>query len=183
MSADLAGFGVFIGTAAIVLWVGVGVATLVLGLALAAIAARQLRSATDLISREPGTTAIAGLLGLVLPPLLAVLAMVTLIGIPLGLGVLIVVWPMFAFGGYIVGALWIGLWLQRRRSTVEQAGRPYGALAIGLLITFVLGFVPLFTFVVSFFGMGAVLLATSRTLRGGASRLPAPRAQPAPVAS
>lgn len=182
MSADLVAFGVFMGTAAILLWVGIGVATLVLGLALAAIAARQLRSATDLISREPGTTAIAGLLGLVVPPLLAVLAIVTLIGIPLGFGLLIVIWPMFAFAGYIVGALWIGLWLQGRRgAAIEQLGRPYGAMVIGLLITFVLGFVPLFTFVVSFFGMGAVLLAW-RTLRGGASRLTAPRAQPAPVA-
>jgi hypothetical protein len=183
MSGDLVGFGVFMGTAAILLWVGIGVATLVLGLALAAIAARQLRSATDLISHEPGTTAIAGLLGLVVPPLLAVLAIVTLIGIPLGFGLLIIIWPMFAFAGYIVGALWIGLWLQGRRAApIEQPGRPYGAMVIGLLITFVLGFVPLFTFVVSFFGMGAVLLATWRTLRGGASRLTAPRAQPAPVA-
>lgn len=182
MSADLVGFGVFMGTAAIVLWVGIGVATLVLGLALAAIAARQLRSATDLISREPGTTAIAGLLGLVVPPLLAVLAIVTLIGIPLGVGLLIVVWPMLAFAGYIVGALWIGLWLQARRAPAEQSGRPYGAIVIGLLITFVLGFVPLFTFVVSFFGMGAVLLATWRTVRRAPSRLTASRAQPAPVA-
>jgi hypothetical protein len=184
MSADLVGFGVFMGTAAVVLWIGFGVATLVLGLALAAVAARQLRTATDLISREPGTTAISGLLGLVLPPLLAVLAIVTLIGIPLGFGLLIVVWPMAAFAGYIVGALWIGLWLQGRRApAVQQAARPYGAMVIGLLITFVLGFVPLFTFIVSFFGMGAVLLATWRTLRGGASRLAVPRPQPEPVAS
>ena len=53
------------------------------------------------------------------------------------------------------------------RGTPVEAERPYFAAVIGLLITFVLGFVPLFTAVISFFGLGAVVLAAWRTLRGG----------------
>jgi hypothetical protein len=100
------------------------------------------------------------------------------------MGILFVVWPILAFVGYVVGALWIGLWLQGRRGpTNDPAARPYGAMLLGLLITFVLGFVPLFTFVVSLFGMGAVLLATWRTLRAPPSPAFVSLSRPAPLAS
>lgn len=184
MSGDLATFGLFIGTAALVLWIGWGLATLMIGLLVVALAARQLRTATDLIRAETGRVAVSGLLGLVVPPLVAVLAMVTLVGIPAGIGLLVVGWPMLAFAGYLVGALWIGEWLQgRRRQSAPASGRPYGAMLMGLLVAFVLGFVPLLTFLISFFGIGAVLLAAWRTVRHGGVPTAMPVAQPSPVAA
>jgi hypothetical protein len=184
VSGDVAGFWLFLGTAAVLLWIGFGLATVVFALLLAAIAARQLRAATGLISREPGRSALAGLAALVLPPLIAVLAIVTLVGIPLGFGLLLVVWPMAAFVGYIVGALWIGEWVQgRRRQPDEQLPeRPYSAMLIGLLVAFVLGFVPMVTAVISLFGLGAVTLVMWRTLRGRRTPAPQLRREAAPLA-
>ena len=167
MAGDVVGFGAFIGAAMLVLWLGIGIATLLFGLLVAGLAARQVRTATALISREPGMTALVGLLSIVVLPILAVLAMVTLIGIPTGLGLMLVIWPALAFIGYVVAAIWLGEWLLSRRENASPADRPYGAAVLGLLIGFVIGFVPLATAILSIVGIGAVILASLRTLRGG----------------
>ena len=44
LTGEVAGFGAFIGAAALAIWVGVGIATLVVGLLMAGLAARQMRS-------------------------------------------------------------------------------------------------------------------------------------------
>lgn len=99
--------------------------------------------------------------------------MITIVGIPIGFSLLVCVWPTLAFIGYLVAAIWLGEWaLGRMRGTAIETERPYFAAVIGLLITFVLGFVPLFTAVISFFGLGAVVLAAWRTLRGGGAPQP-----------
>jgi hypothetical protein len=181
ITGDLAAFGIFIGLAALALWIGFGIATLLLGLLVAGLAARQTRTATALISHEPGKTALVGLLALVIPPILAVLAMATIIGIPAGFGLLVVVWPAVAFIGYIVAAIWLGEWLLGRRDGAVRAERPYGAATIGLLVAFVIGLVPLVTAILSILGLGAVVLAAWRTLRGGGAVEPVMRQTPVPA--
>jgi hypothetical protein len=166
LAGDVAVFGAFIGLAALAIWIGVGIATLVVGLLLAGLAGRQTRSATSLIRQEPGKTFLVGLLAVIVPPVLAVLAMATIVGIPAGLGLLIVVWPLVAFIGYIVAAIWLGQWLLGRREGATPADRPYAAAAVGLAVAFVLGLIPLVTAVLSILGLGAVVLASWRTLRG-----------------
>ena len=115
LTGNVALFGAFIGFAALAIWIGVGIATLVVGLLMAGLAARQTRSATSLIRREPGKTFLVGLLAVIVPPVLAVLVMITIVGIPAGLALLILVWPLLAFIGYIVAAIWLGEWLLGRR--------------------------------------------------------------------
>lgn len=182
MAGDVAAWGMFLAAAAAVLWIGFGVATLLFGLLLAGLAARQVRSATALISREPVATGLIGLLSVIVVPIIAVLAMVTVIGIPTGVGILVVVWPAVAFIGYVVAAIWLGEWLLNRRAGSVPAERPYAAAVLGLVITFVLGFVPLATAIVSIFGFGAVVLAAWRTLRRGGTPFAAVVPQPAPAA-
>ncbi|HJP71572.1 MAG TPA: hypothetical protein VJ975_07615 [Candidatus Limnocylindria bacterium] len=172
IASDVAGFALFMGFAALAIWIGVGIATILGGLLMAGLAARQTRSATSLISREPGTTFLVGLLAIVVTPIVAGIAMVTIIGIPAGFGLLLFVWPTAAFIGYIVAAIWLGEWLLGRRDGALPAKRPYAAATIGLLVAFVIGLVPVFTAVLSLFGLGAVVLAAWRTLRGSpATRL------------
>lgn len=101
-----------------------------------------------------------------MPPILAILAMVTIVGIPAGLGLLIVVWPLVAFVGYVVAAIWLGEWLLGRRDGSVAAERPYAAATVGLLVAFVIGLVPFVSAVLSILGLGAVVLAAWRTLRG-----------------
>ena len=175
LTGEVAGFGMFIGAAALAIWIGVGISTLIVGLLLAGLAARQTRSATALIRSEPGKTFLVGLLAVIVPPILAVLAMATIVGIPAGLGLLIVVWPLVAFIGYVVAAIWLGEWLLGRREGAIPAERPYAAATVGLLVAFVIGLVPFVSAVLSIFGLGAVVLAAWRTLR----RTPA-TAQPVP---
>jgi len=171
LAGDVAAFGIFIGAAAIVLWIGFGVATLLVGLLVAGLAARQVRTATTLIRRETGLTVVTGLLAIVLPPILAAMLIVTVVGIPAGIGLLVVLWPALAFIGYIVAAIWLGEWLLGRRNPeATPAERPYGAAVIGLLVAFLIGLVPLVSAALSILGLGAVVLAGWRTLRGSPER-------------
>jgi hypothetical protein len=136
LDAELIGFGWIVGSALLLIWIGIGLATIVSGLLLAGLAARQVHAAGQLISRQPGRTAIAGFLALIIPPVLAMLAMVTIVGIPIGVSLLLLVWPTLVFIGYLVAAIWLGEWmLGRMRGGPVEAERPYFAAVIGLLIT------------------------------------------------
>jgi hypothetical protein len=168
LAGDAAAFGLFIGATWILLWIGAALATILLGLLVAGLAARQLRLATGVISREPAKTFLVGLLAMIVPPVLAVLAFLTLVGIPAGIALLLFVWPAAAFAGYMVAAIWIGDWLLGRLNpTAAAAPRPYLAVVLGLIVAFVIGFIPFVTAVISVFGLGSVVLVAWRTLRGG----------------
>ena len=154
---------------------GFALATIVAGLALAGLGSRQVRSAESLIRNEPAMTIVFGLAGLVVVPIVAVLAMITVIGAPLGLAILFMVWPAAAFGGYLVAGIWIGEWLLYRHST-SRPDRPYLAATVGLVVLQIAGFVPFVVPIASLVGFGAVLLLAWRTLRE-----PGPRAIPTPT--
>lgn len=182
LSGELVAIGVVLAPALILLAIGFALAAIVAGLALAGVAARQVRSAEALISREPGPTLVAGLVGLVIPPLIAVVAMVTVIGAPLGLGILFGLWPLMAFLGYLVAGIWIGDWILHRVSPNVVRERPYLASVVGILILQVLGIVPPAAAIASLFGFGAVILLAWRSFRGaqpGATEVP--RQSPVPM--
>jgi hypothetical protein len=182
----LVGFGVVLAPALLLLWVGFGLAMIAAGLLLAGLAARQVRQAEAIISHEPVMAFATGIVGLIAFPLVAVLLIVTLVGAPLGLAVLLQVWPLVAFVGYLIAGIWIGEWVLRRTSPEQIRERPYLAAVIGLLILGFLGIIPVLAIVTalaSLFGFGAVLLLAFRTIRSGhqsqptvAGHLPAPMA-------
>ena len=62
-----------------------------------------------------------------------------------------------------------------------RAERPYAAATVGLLVAFVIGLVPLVTAILSIFGLGAVVLAAWRTLRGGGAVQPLVQQAPVPA--
>src|SRR5512132_2791371 len=100
----LSGFAVLLAV-----WLAVSVSSLLLGLVLLAFAPRA-ADAADLVGRDaPGPSIGWGALLVFGLPLLAVLALVTLIGIPLGVGLLLALVPIYAVG-YVTGA-----WLLGRR--------------------------------------------------------------------
>ena len=182
LATDAATFGLFIGAAAILFWLGFAIVSLLAGLVIAALAARQVRQATVLISREPVRTFLAGLLTAILVPLVAVLAFVTVIGIPAALALLLIVLPAAAFVGYMVAAIWIGEWvLARLNPSAAPSERPYAAVVLGLVVAFILGFIPLVTTIISLFGLGAVVLAAWQTFRGRSVAAGAPFGQQQPT--
>jgi hypothetical protein len=187
MQASLLGPGAVLAPALILLWIGFGVAMIVAGLLLAGVAGRQVRAAEALISDEPVLTLVAGVLGMVVIPLAAFLLIVTVIGAPLGAGILIALWPLVAFVGYLVAGIWIGDWVLHRMQPAVIRERPFLAAASGVLILQALGLVPVLGIVAMFaslFGFGAVVLLAWRTLRSGtAPQTTVVGAAPAPMAS
>jgi hypothetical protein len=183
LTDNLANWALILGAAVLLLWIGFALATLVAGLALAAFAARQLRTAEAVISSEPLKAFVTGLAMVVVPPLVVVLLAATFVGLPLALGLLLFIWPALAFIGYLVAAIWIGERLLRALGRRAETERPYLAAVVGLIVAGVLGIVPLFTAIISIFGLGAVTVAGWRTLtHGGTTARPSFQPQPAPAA-
>lgn len=101
---------------------------------------RQIRS-------RPAGTLLLGFALIVCLPVAAVLAMVTVIGIPLGLG-LMFMWPIIVMLGYLVGVLFLGdalaaLFARYRGSSPKRGVRMLG-LAIALAAAMILALVPIF---------------------------------------
>lgn len=167
LEADVVTLGWVLAPAFILFMLGLALATIAAGLALAALATRQVRDMERLISEEPGPVLLAGFLGLFLIPLVAVLAIVTIVGAPIGIALLMVVWPAAAYIGYLVAGIWIGDWLLGRFRGSDPAGRPYAAAVVGLIVLMVIGFIPLVGAVASLFGFGAVILHGWRAFRAG----------------
>jgi len=182
MFEEMAGFALLLSAAALLLWVGTLLALLVAGLALAAFAARQVRTAEGIISGEPVKVFLVGLAMIIVPPIIAIGLAVTVLGLPLGLGLLLFVWPALAFLGYLVAAIWIGEWILRATGRTTVAERPYLGAIVGLIVAGIAGIVPIVTGIISIFGLGAVAVACWRTLTASRTPRPTLQASPAPVA-
>jgi hypothetical protein len=165
LAPDIVGIGFVLGPALFLLYVGFALAAIAAALLLAGLAARQVRSAENLIRREPLLTAGVGLLGLFLPIVLLVVLTATVIGAPLAFGIAFGLWPLAAFVGYLVAGIAIGDWIVGRLSPGVTRERPYLAAVVGLLVLELVGIVPLVSGIATLFGYGAVLLLAWRTLR------------------
>lgn len=135
------------------------------GLALAGLASRQVRQAEELISHEPLRTIAASFAGLVGIALLGALAIVTVVGVPLGFGILLLFLPAALVAGYLVAGIWIGDQVLSRLSPGVERDRPYGAAIVGLFTLGVISIVPVLGGLISLVGFGAVMLMMWRTLR------------------
>jgi hypothetical protein len=169
LDADLAAFfaalGVLLIPAFILLFLGMGLAMIAAALLVAAFAARQVRATGSLIRREPGPVLIAGVIGSVALPLLAILLIATVVGAPIGFTILFVLLPAMAFLAWIVAAIWIGDWLVARMRGAVEPDRPYLAAVIGVIVLATAGVLPFVTAIATLFGFGALLLAAWRMLR------------------
>jgi hypothetical protein len=158
-----------IGPALFIAYMGFVIAAMAAAVALAALASRQVRAAEALISEQPVMTFLAGFGGLFAIIFAAVLAMVTIVGIPLGLGILIGFLPVVAFVGYLVTGIWIGEAIVGRASSGVVRERPYLAAAVGTAALGVIGLIPFAGSLVSLVGVGAVLMLMGRAVRRPAS--------------
>jgi uncharacterized RDD family membrane protein YckC len=160
--------------------------TLALGLlAFYACLALMFRSSVDhcvqTLESQPGHTALAALIGILLTPVLLVLLCVTVIGIAAVPFVVAALFCMSLFGKAVVLA-WLGGRITGRRP--GPAGHPAVAVLVGGAVALVLYVVPVVGFLayklLGFFGFGAVLytlVLRQRARRGIAS--PPPPSNPA----
>jgi hypothetical protein len=162
---DIAGASIFVGPALFLLYIGFAISGIAAGLALAGLAGRQVRQAEALISGEPIMAVVAAFAGLIGIIVAGTIALVTIVGIPLGLGILVLVLPMLFLVGYLVAGIWVGDLILSRMSPNVPRERPYLAAVIGLLALGVLSIIPLVGGIISFVGFGAVVLLMWRVIR------------------
>lgn len=145
------------------IWIGFALAMLFSSLLVVAFGTSQVRRAAFHIGNDVLKTIVAGFLMMIVPWIVFILLAITVVGIPLAIG-LMFVWWFLAFLGYVTVGLWIGERILRR---ARMAARPYGAAFLGVLILMLLSWIPLVTPLATLFGLGAVTLAGWRVLRGG----------------
>lgn len=154
----------------VLFWIGSTIVILLAGLLFAAIGSRQLTGAGGLITERPGHVALAALIVGIGLPFAAVMAIITLVGIPVGIAMLIFLLPAVLFVGYLVAGTKLGSLILSRREAAETPEHPYLATVLGLLILQVVTFVPVFGFMFAwlagFMGTGAVAYYAYRAWRG-----------------
>ena len=150
-------------------WVGTTLAVVVVGLAFAAVGGRQLLASARALTGSAGTTVLAALALWIGGPIVGVLAFVTVVGIPLGLGILLFVLPALWLLGYVVAGTRLG------GAITGMAGRtpaehPYAAAALGLVLLQLVLLIPgigwLVVGLAGLWGSGALLLLAWRAARG-----------------
>jgi cytoskeletal protein CcmA (bactofilin family) len=162
----LSGFAVLLAV-----WLAVSVSSLLLGLVLLAFAPRA-ADAAEVVGRDaPGPSIGWGVLLVFGLPILAVLALVTVIGIPLGAGLLLALVPIYGVG-YVSGA-----WLLGRRILRPTTGR-FVAFLVGWGILRLVALIPvaggLGWLAATVFGLGALIVAAWRARRASPSAPAAP---------
>lgn len=139
-------------------WIAVSVSAFVLGLLLLLLAPRAADGVRRAAGARPVATILFGILAFVLLPVLGVLALVTIVGIPLGAGLLLLVPPLYSIA-YVTSA-----WLLGRR-ILGKAARILAFLA-GLVILRLLALIPVVGGIVwllaTVFGLGALFVALFR---------------------
>jgi hypothetical protein len=150
-------------------WIAMTLAVVVAGLVFAAVGGRQLTEATRTMTGDAVNTILGIVFVWVALPLIAVVAMVTLVGLPFGLGLLIFLLPALWFLGYIVagarlGGLLVGL------SGRETGVHPLLATFAGLLLLQLLVLVPvlgsLVALLAGLWGAGALAYTAYRAAGG-----------------
>jgi hypothetical protein len=158
------------GVVSFLAWVGTTLFVLAAGLLFAAVARKQLLDAGQLMTRDAGGLVIATILMVVGLPTLAVAAIVTLVGIPIGIGLLLIVLPILLFLGYLTAGIELGSLLIRRVVPVTESSHTYLSALAGLLTLQLVALVPFAGFWVLLFiatvGAGLLMLYIWRGWRG-----------------
>jgi hypothetical protein len=169
------------------LWLSMTVAVVLAGLIFAAVGGRQLTAAAGALTADAAMSILGAVVVWVGGPILAVIAFVTVVGIPFGLGILLVVLPALWFLGYIVAGTRLGLAItQRGREPGAAPEHPYLAALVGLLILQVVALIPVVGWLIvllgGLYGAGGLALIAFRGARGtGATPARTPAAEPDPI--
>jgi len=142
---------------AIAIWIGFTVSLLLLGLVLLLLAPRAGEAVARTGKDKPLIAALIGLGAFFLLPVIAIAACVTVIGLPLGIVLLLLLLPLYAFG-YLSAALVIGRLILKKARIL--------AFIVGLVILQLLTLIPIAGGIIGFlatvFGLGVLVLSLFR---------------------
>jgi len=132
----------------------------IVGIVLVALFPTFTTGAAETLYQSPGRSAVVGIVWICVIPIAAIIAAVTIIGLPLAL-LAMSVWMMLIFVGDLPVALWIGKRLMRERARPGTSGAILCVLVGGLVLV-VIGLIPLLGGLVlaisGIFSMCAILL-------------------------
>lgn len=152
------------------LWAAMTIFSIVVALLFAAAGGRQLVTSAGFITERTGATVLATLIGGILIPVFAVLAFLSVFGIPVGLGLLLLLMPIMLGLGYVVAGTRLGLWLVERERDPATIEHPYLAAVLGVVVLHVVGLVPflggLIQVLAAVVGAGALTLLAWNAWRG-----------------
>jgi hypothetical protein len=153
----------------ILLWLGLTVALVAAGLIFAAIGGRQLREAAQRMTADAVNTILGVVFVAVALPTIAFVAIVTLIGVPFGVGLLIFLMPTLWFLGYIVAGARLGSALVGFGHE-QPTSHPYAATVLGIVLLQLLVLIPvlgmLVAMVAGLWGAGALTFSAYRAAGG-----------------
>jgi hypothetical protein len=159
-------------------WIGYSVSTLVLGLLLFLFAPRFDDAIVGAFRNRRGASIGFGIALFFLIPIAAVLLLVTIVGIPLGVFVLLALALLYTVG-YVTGAHAFG------RMLVKRSGSALPPFLAGLGILRLIALVPILGgvtwFVVSVVGLGILAVSARRSSTAHVSQPTPPPPPPAPV--
>jgi hypothetical protein len=157
-----------------VVWLGVTLLFVVVALGWAAVAGRQLSDIAGLLGARPGLAAVAAVIFWIVVPVVAVIAFFTVIGIPIGIALLVIVLPLLWGLGYVLTSTRLGFFLADLRRTTPDLAHPYLEAVLGVVILQLIGLIPIVGGIVvalaGLFGAGAIVVLAWR-------RIGAPRKQ------
>jgi hypothetical protein len=153
----------------ILFWLGATLLMLVVALLFAAVAGRQLATAGGLLSGRPGQSIVAMLFTWIVLPIVAILILFTLIGIPVGLAILVVLLPALFFLGYIVTATRVGAKITAGFGRPIDGHHPYLAALLGVLLFQLVGLIPFIggaiVIISALYGSGGLVYLAWRAFR------------------
>ncbi|MFH1381384.1 MAG: hypothetical protein ABIH70_00630 [Chloroflexota bacterium] len=139
---------------------------LVVGIVIILIASRRVTLMADSIQAKPWQSLGWGTVILIVTPIAAVIVMITVIGLPVGLISLALYGIALSLSQVPVASL-IGRLIIKQNRKIESKALMIGALALGLLILFLLGLIPYIGWIVGLltivFGLGSLVTAMRRT--------------------
>ncbi len=142
--------------------IGAGIAIIVSGLVAAAVLPRSVRTMGSLITDELGKTVLAAVFVFVGLPVVAFAAGLTIVGLPIAIGIVLFLLPLLGFAGYLISGIRLGDYLLGFLRGKDEAWHPYRAAFVGLVSLLFLGWLP---------AVGAVISPIAGVLGGGALAL------------
>lgn len=143
--------------AAVGAWIAFSVSLLLLGLIFVLLAPRGADAVAATARSKPLVAALVGLLAFVLLPVIAFVAFVTIVGIPLGVVLLLAIVPLYALG-YVATALVLG-------GRILKKGRVL-AFVVGIVILQLIALIPIVGGLIGFlavvFGLGLLIVSLMR---------------------
>ena len=151
-------------------WLGMTLLFVIVALVWATVGGHQLSAVAGLLGARPGLAAGAAvILWIIVVPIVAVVAFVTVIGIPTGITLLLVVLPLLWGLGYVTTGTRLGFFVADLRHTTPDLAHPYLEAILGVVIFQIIGLIPIVGGIVvalaGLFGAGAILLHAWRRTR------------------